>query len=87
MTFRYTATKINPNELMHMNQKARPTVRLLTETMNLYRKKGTQKILSDKSYAPCRKVQQLSRDARHTDQQEKAVVGVDRFRHNSRLGR
>jgi len=46
-----------------------------------------EKIFSDESYGPPRKLQQLSRDAQHTYQQQRAVVGADRSRRNSSLCR
>jgi hypothetical protein len=39
------------------------------------RQKGSQKLFSGKSYGPSRKMQQLSRDARQSYQQERAVGG------------
>jgi len=70
---------------MHTN-KARPHSPFIKRS-NLERKNGSQEVFSHKSYVPRRKLLQLSRDARHTGQQEWAVVGADRFRRNSNLGR
>ena len=49
------------------------------------RQKGSQKLFSDKSCGPHKKLKQLSRDSRHKYQQEREVVGADWSRRDSSL--